>query len=261
MKMRLVVIAAAAFQFLSAGAVSYAANAAAAPKAQGTVVLDTGGMWRMHQTMQPPVARTEGGLKPLLLKVAWMDRPTAPPPADWMKADFDDHNWLRGPARLVSATPYVARLCLRGKFTVTDPAKVQDLKLNVAFRGGVVVYVNGQEAGRANVAPGAADLAEDYPAEAFLNKDGGLLGFEAAHRTLPANDPRHKMINRALTDLVIPSRLLRPGVNVVAVDVLRAAYPGVVDEKKDKASLLSYRNLEGINWMLCFLALLGRLDF
>jgi hypothetical protein len=246
---------------LAPGAVvAPAANAAppatAAP-ASGTVVLDTNGMWRMHQTLRPPVLRTEGGLKPLLMKMPWIDRETDSPAADWMKPDFDDHRWMRGPSRLVAPTPYLARLCLRGKFTVTDAAKVQGLKLSVGYHGGVVVYVNGQELTRGNVAAasagsgqtpsagsrqvpstgpgqaGAADVAEDYPAEAFLTTEGKLLLFEAARRNLPEGNPQLKIIRREIADVEIPAKMLRPGVNVVAIDVLRAPYPAVVDEKKD----------------------------
>ena len=43
---------------------------------------------------------------------------------------------------------YFARICLRGKFAVSDPAKVQGLKLSLAFHGGAVVCVNGHEVAR-----------------------------------------------------------------------------------------------------------------
>ena len=135
------------------GALSQAAGAGgAAPAVQGCVVLDTTGFWRVHQTLKPPVIRTaDGGLKPLDLKQPWVDRETAGPEANWTGAGFDDHRWVRGPARLVCPTPFLARLCLRGKFQVTDAAKVHGLKLNVAYRGGVTIYVNGQELTRVNV--------------------------------------------------------------------------------------------------------------
>jgi hypothetical protein len=38
----------------------------------------------------------------------------------------------------------LSKVCLRGKFTVTDPEAVQGLALSVAYRGGLVVSVNGQ---------------------------------------------------------------------------------------------------------------------
>jgi len=210
------------------------AGAQAPAKTSGsqTVVLDTMGFWRMHQTLRAPVARTEGGLTPLLLKAPWVDRSTQPPAADWMQPDFDDSGWLRGTALLAPTTPYQARLCLRGRFTVSDPAKVRGLKLAAVYHGGAVVYLNGKELTRANMAAGSDELAEDYPAEAFRTPQGGLLTFEAARRTLRPDDPRRRQIGREL-DVAIPSRLLRRGVNVLAIQIARAPYPKIVDDKKD----------------------------
>ena len=127
------------FAFVAAGLVLFSAlgGHSLAAGAEGnphqTVILDTAGYWRIHETLKPPVARTEGGLKTLLVKAPWVDRQTPDPPADWMKPDFDDHRWMRAPLRLTSATPYLARLCLRGKFTVTDPAKVRGLRLSATY--------------------------------------------------------------------------------------------------------------------------------
>jgi hypothetical protein len=212
-----------------------AADSAQTPaKAAPVVVLDTLGMWRMHQTLKPPVIRTADGVKSLLLHHSWMDRDTTDAPADWTRLEFDDQGWLRGSAHLASSTAYQARLCLRGKFTVTDPAQVRGLKVTVAYEGGAAVYVNGQEVGRKNLAAGAA-LAEDYPGEAFLNKDGSLLLWEEAWRDMGSKDPRRQMMGRTV-EVAIPSRLLRAGVNVVAVEIVRSAYPKVVDEKKNPKS-------------------------
>jgi hypothetical protein len=209
------------------------ASAPAVAAGQGKViVLDTTGFWRMCHVMGPPVVRTDSGLKPLLLGASWVDGETPSPPAQWTEPGFDDHRWARGPARLACLTPYLARLCLRGKFTVTDLTKVRDLALTVSFHGGAIAYVNGQEVARAHVPPGAPGLAEDYPGDVFLTKRGALLGFEA-RKELKEGDPRREGIRRTLADVSIPARLLRPGVNVVAVEILRAPYPAVVDEKKD----------------------------
>jgi hypothetical protein len=240
----------------------------AAPAASGTVVLDGAGVWRMYEVLEPPVARMDGGvLKPLLLKAPWADRKTPPPPAEWFAPGFDDHRWARGPVRLASATPYLSRLCLRGKFTVVDPSRVGVLKLSTAYRGGVIVYVNGQEVARGNMvqaaagpvaAPGTAKpqaasgpttgsgqassgqgegiakpQAEDYPSEPFLGKEGKLLTYQEARWSAPANDPRPKALRRELSDVSIPAKLLRAGVNVIAIEIVRGAYPKVVDEKKD----------------------------
>jgi len=211
-----------------------AAAAPAEPAAPPVAILDTYSVWRMHQTLKSPVARVGGELKPLMLKLPWIDRETAAPASDWMQPDFDDHRWLRGSVHLPLPTAYVARLCLRGKFTVTDPARVRDLKLTVAYHGGVIVYVNGQEVARNHVARDETDLAEDYPAEAFLTSEGGLLVWEdGPRRKLPQKDPRRGMIERSLADVPIRASSLRPGLNVVAIEIVRAPYPDVVDVKKD----------------------------
>jgi hypothetical protein len=191
----------------------------------------------MYQTLKPPVIRAaDGGLTPLVLKRPWVDLETAPPEANWVSNSFDDHRWLRGPARLVCASPFLGRLSLRGKFEVTDVTKVKGLKLSVGYHGGAIVYVNGQEIGRANVAASSAGspstgsgLAEDYPAEAYVGNDGKLLPHD---RRGGDGSPQAKMIQRS-ADIEVPARVLRAGVNVIAIDLLRAPYPRVLEEKRD----------------------------
>ena len=67
-------------------------DATAAPAAAEPVaVLDAHSVWRMHQTLKPPVARVDGALKPLVLNLPWVDRETAAPPSDWTQPGYDDH--------------------------------------------------------------------------------------------------------------------------------------------------------------------------
>ena len=149
------------------------------PAPDPTVVLDTTGFWRMHHTLTPPVVEWDEGAAPLLMKAKWLNRPTSPPPADWAGADFDDAGWLRGPARMACDSPWLARLHLRGKFAVTDPAKVDGLKLTVGYRGGAVVRINGAEIARGQLPKGTlppTTLPESYPEEAFVDPHGKLLG-------------------------------------------------------------------------------------
>jgi hypothetical protein len=112
---------------------------------QPLVVLDTTGFWRLHHTLRPPVVDLEGVTKPIMMKQRWLNAATSPPATDWMRADFDDSGWFRGPILRACRTPFLARLCVRGRFAVTDPAKVGRLTLSADFRGGIVVYVNGAE--------------------------------------------------------------------------------------------------------------------
>ena len=108
------------------------------------------------------------------------------PPANWQAPDFDDSAWTRDPYPQRELYSMVALRCLRGRFEVTDPARVKDLNLTVRFRGGAVAYLNGKEIGRAFMpAMGAAEgakgevkpdaLAEDYPKEAYIGPDGTLI--------------------------------------------------------------------------------------
>ena len=114
---------------------------------------------------------------------------------DWTAPEFDDGTWFKGPATLATKTALAARVCLRGKFMVTDPAAVEGLSLRADYRGGLVVYVNGKEVKREHIAAGAA-LAD------------GPVGEE-----------------RSLEALAISGSLLRKGLNVVALEVVRLPVP------------------------------------
>jgi len=210
-------------------AVSFSpAPAAADPVASApAVVLDTAGVWRMYHTLKPPVIQQpDGGVMPLLFNVKWLDWETPSPPADWTKPKASDRTWMRGPARRCARTPYLARLSMRGKFEVTNPSAVGELSLALEYYGGVVVYLNGKEFGRGNLASGkdaGRALAEAYPMDAFVDGQGNLRG----DRRGPAADLGTRRMN-----LSVPKKLLRKGINVLAIDVLRAPYPAALLEKR-----------------------------
>lgn len=238
MTIRLAVLFAAVSIFFQHGASALAQQPKPAPASRPavTVVLDTSGFWRMHITLKPPVIDSNEGPKQVLFKQAWLDTPTPPPPPNWMSADFDDGNWTRAPATRASRTPYLERLCLRGTFEVTDPAKVRGLKVSVGYHGGAIVYVNGKEIARSNVQVGpstgspstssgqvgGAALAEAYPAEAFV-----LPGGELIRRRQPDSPERNRRValwDRDTGEVAIPPERLHKGVNVLAVEILRAPY-------------------------------------
>jgi hypothetical protein len=155
--------------------------------------------------------------------------PAPPPPADWAAPDFDDSPWVRRrfpfqggpPADITSPNlgQYDESMDLglqaayyRIRFQVDDPAAVGPLALRVVYSGGVRALVNGQEVARANLpagdlAPGAT--AEDYPAAAY--KAGG-----------------ERLRDRAIGPVQVPQRLLRKGVNVLAIEVRASMFHPVV---------------------------------
>jgi len=149
---------------------------------------------------------------------------------EWMKNDFDDSTWMRchGPMLDKSRNENWKLVLMRGRFEVPDPAKAGDLTLSLTFRGGAVVYLNGQELTRAFMPRGKIDLytpAEAYPTEVYLDDRGYV--------TWPYDDKevyldRFKKRIRRIADFVIPASKLRKGVNVLAVAIHRAPTDPVI---------------------------------
>jgi len=202
-------------------------------------VLDLASPWRLYTSLKPPLVREGAGVKPLAMPQRWMMWESPEPPADWMQADFDDSLWLRGPALRGGASPRVARLCLRGRFVVADPARAGGLKLSLAYHGGAIIYVNGKELKRGDVAPGPAKTANEYPETAFVTREGGYLapanaylGGKPGYKPDADAQERMKQWRREMTDVAIPSSMLRRGENVLAIELVRAPY----DFRKAKAA-------------------------
>ncbi|MFH0982409.1 MAG: glycoside hydrolase domain-containing protein [Planctomycetota bacterium] len=109
---------------------------------------------------------------------------SAPPPPDWVKPQFDDSVWPRrkkpfliGGASHIGLA--VGLACFRTCVWVEDPERVKGLNLELTYRGGVVVYVNGQEMVRGHLpalSPSNGPKGEikpdtsgeDYPLEAYV---------------------------------------------------------------------------------------------
>jgi hypothetical protein len=163
------------------------------------------------------------------------------PPADWTKPEFDDGAWLGTMTPMRMNYRSLALVCLRGKFTVNDPARVTELNLDASVQGGVVIYLNGKEIARLNLPQGRIDheaLADDYPQEAFFGPSGcpirSVLGggnqslaliLSEKEFSTRAKDPdlqeRYKKRFRHIRLKILPADL-RKGVNVLAVEVHRA---------------------------------------
>jgi hypothetical protein len=155
---------------------------------------------------------------------------TPSPPAAWAQADFDDSGWGRyGPDLLDSVGGYgygqlgaTRLLCLRTRFGIADPAQVRDVKLEFEYRGGVVVYVNGQEAARQHLPAGKLEPitpAEAYPDDAFVNPAGE--GLPQADRPASENKDRYEKRVRRLS-LQLPKAALRRGSNTIALELHHA---------------------------------------
>jgi hypothetical protein len=93
-----------------------------------------------------------------------------PPPRGWMRPEFDGSSWPRRRLPLLmqkaprQAAP-VKLACFRARFVVEDPARLKALALRLAYRGGVVVYVNGVEVARGHLPDG--EIGPDMPGETY----------------------------------------------------------------------------------------------
>jgi hypothetical protein len=230
-------------------AIAFLCSRASAAEGMSRTILDTSGFWRIHYTLRPPVVKTLAGVQTIAQpRCLWLNRDTTPPPDDWRSVDFDDSSWWRSPGAVFPvrrlewlklpdldfgfsdldySTVYLAHLAMRGKFAVPDSSRAGDLSLSLTYRGGVVVYLNGKEVARGDMPQGEIDrdtLANDYPREAFEAANGKLLSAE--HRE--SDRARCELHNRGLKDVTIPARLLRKGINVLAISVHRAPHHEVV---------------------------------
>ncbi|MFH0982728.1 MAG: glycoside hydrolase domain-containing protein [Planctomycetota bacterium] len=211
-------------------------EAPAAPPPQGapagpdSSILDTNSGWRCFCMWKTELVRTEEDqLEPWVVGDKGARKveitKTAPPPKEWIQPDFDDGNWARWSGIIYGENRDLALVCMRGRFAVADPGKVQDLKLSATFYGGAVAYLNGKEVGRSEMPDGSLDPetpATDYPKEAYAGPDGNLLG---NYNGSPAAG--HELRKRRLS-VSISASALRKGVNVLALELHRAPADAVL---------------------------------
>jgi hypothetical protein len=226
------------------------------PKPAGErVVIDlAGGSFRAFVGWKTPtLVAADGKLKPLLepkrKDLKDEDRKPVPvrmserPATNWIAVDFDDSGWIRAGDRtaLDLNSSEGDRVCLRGTFFVADPAQVTDLGVRLTYIGGAVVYVNGAELQRGHLSgPASADgadlLAMRYADDAYVTPDNKLrptvdVRYPASIAAYLAGRVR-ELPARGLTNGVsIPASMLRPGVNVVAIDVRAAPINELAVEK------------------------------
>ncbi len=201
------------------------------------VVLPEDAPWRTYLVTAPQVRGTAANPQPV--RRGKIREPSPLPPADWMQPDFDAHAWARLTDDLDAFTGEygyrqpadMAMLCLRSRFGITDPARATDLTLEMEYRGGVIVYVNGREVGRQHMPEGPVEpltLAEDYPLETYLLPGGGG-SLRRTSRPAEEHLERYEMRIRHLK-MRLPADALRRGANVLALELHRAAFRGSRDE-------------------------------
>jgi hypothetical protein len=219
---------------VAAGAEVAGPKAAAQPVGPQQVILDANDFWRCHLTWRTEMVKTEKGEVLPVIIGTWPGKfgrlkvlGTPPPPVEWMAPDFDDSSWewIQG-TTLMGRSPgnrQLSSMCLRAKFSVSDPSSVRGLTLNLAYRGGAVVYLNGKEIARDHMPEGVIapeTPALDYPREAYLNEKGHL----GQEKECPARV-------RRMEPVAIPSSALVKGLNVLALDLHRSLTDEVLQAK------------------------------
>jgi len=217
--------------------------------ASGQPILETRSFWRCHFTLQPPVLTSTEAEKTEGSSDDQSRISTSPPPTDWMQTDFADRDWLRTPGPIFGGYGFlqpetVSLICLRGNFAVTDLDRVKDLKLSCAFRGGIVVYLNGREIARSHlgkdgIAP--ASLAEPYRLETYSTPGGTVIRW--GWRDPETYRDRCNERIRRLTGIALPPGLLRSGVNVLALEIHRA--PILAESRRLKGAHMGRWNTAG----------------
>jgi len=218
---------------------------------------------------------------------------TPPPPSEWYTPGFDDSRWPYRKYPLMVKPQWgnikwqsCALGCFRKRFFIKNTAEVKNLSINVIYRGGVVIYINGTEIARRHLPEGTIGpdtSAKPYPDDcyilpsfkiddnklskklkldkertipdimgAFPGPKGGRQGeSRLRHKSLPAvakllgiplenlsiaSTGRRERIfitraewqeiisrrNRETGPVRIPGKLLRNGMNVVAVEIHRS---------------------------------------
>ena len=219
-----------------AGAVVFSTLHAAPP--DGTILSETD-VWRVFRVWETPVQGTVHEHQPANGRHSQSVRPTPHPPVDWAAVGFDDSAWLRrnGPfhvcRRGTEGFGYgeprtLSRMLLRSRFGVDNPAAAGDLELSLVFRGGAVIYLNGQEVTRLYMPEGALSdetPALDYPDAVWRTASGGGIGpiDEWADPEQHLDRVQQRIRNRR--KIVVPAALLRSGVNVLAIDLRRCVLP------------------------------------
>ncbi len=187
--------------------------AAVCSRAQQAVISTTDGLWRTRMVVED----------------------TVPLPEDWHSAGFDAGQWPHYNLALpveVNAWGFgggrnIHQLAVRGYFSIENPAQAGALTLTLAYRGGVVVYLNGTEIARQHLAEGDDVLnmaAEVYGKEAWFVEGDDDKPVTNRNTDQYADWLREHRL-RHVRNLTLPAELLQAGKNVLAILVNSAPDP------------------------------------
>jgi hypothetical protein len=236
------------------------AAAADAPAAAAPVtVLSNESYARVFRVFKTPVLITKSGeIQVAPDPAAKEPKPLAEfqsplPESGWIKPEFIDNSWERQKSPVEMALPWAgghaslhtasanALICLRWKFLVDDPAKVDGLTLSAEYVGGMAIFVNGTEWKRASLPAGELKtdtLAEKYPDDLTVMPDGKFVQPNYPNNPLPPEQvAKVEERYRKLDPVVVPAKLLKAGVNVLAIEIHRAPV--------NEAAILATRKAEG----------------
>ena len=195
----------------------------------GDEILNAQSAWRVHYTWGGAILgrRASPEFSP--------GPETRAPASHWAEPDFDDAEWVRrsGPWFAGNddegwgfrAPATLNLLTLRGKFQVDQPDEAGDLILRLRYRGGVAVFLNGEEVARRHLDDGERDrktVAEDYP-EAAYRRNGNTIPPPAEWQGQDYTETLQQRI-RDSGEIRIPARHLREGLNVLGLQLHPAAY-------------------------------------
>jgi len=212
-------------------------SAADLASAADVTVIDQQTAFRYRTVLHPPVVgrggKIDAGAKVgdnWVLRGGGVSSPL--PDSGWIMPQFDDAEWSSQSGPLSggygnSRPAGMALLCVRARFEVREPQRA-DLQLSLRYRGGAIVYLDGQEIARGYLPSGKIGpltLAEDYPREAFVTPDGEALLPNYGRNDPPADVlPRYQSRIRKL-QIELPPEVLRKGTNVLAIELHRTAIP------------------------------------
>ena len=120
----------------------------------------------------------------------------------WRAEAYDDSAWPSGPgilgfknsplATTIPATSGRTTYYFRTKVDVADASTISSATLNAVIDDGAVVYVNGTEAARSNLAAGAVSFTQ----KALVDVTGAAENTpdrpDAAHQPLPHRHQHHR---------------------------------------------------------------------